>query len=787
MDLQSEAQHCGACYFACNDAQHCREGQCTCPDIEVQDLGTAVPPTITGTTAGAPLADDLRCAGPAPQRAFQFTVPPDGGGTYRFDSSGSSANTVIGLIDGNSCGELACRDDLSDESPSFSVILTAHQVVRVVVTSTQGEDSDFEIAIRRLYAPVASSCSPLDIGSTVPQTVTGSVAGMGDLARELCGLAPPGSTDVSFTFTPPHDGTYVFDKTGSSADVELAIYQESCHDPELFYGCSTEEDQRRVILELPGGVPFVVILDGFTGGAGDYSLTITERLPLPCPAVDLGSTVPQTVSDVTLDRASLDVDPGCTGNGVFMSVASYQFTAPADATYSFSTSSSPYDTWNGPGLVVRDGTCSGPELDCVEPNIYDRPSEVSRRLAAGQTVVVGVTCYSDLCRHSLSITMPAEPPCPEIDLGSTVPQSVTGASSGPSFVSSTCSMEGRDPIGPEKTFRFTAPSDDTYVFDTAGSDWNVLTVLDGEDSCSGAVLACNGDLPATRTELPLLAGQSVTVIVDSVFYISNGVALNIYRRDDVGSCASPHDLGSTVPQTVVSSRRVLYDEVDPSCNPGAGTSDEVYAFTAPTDGTYLFSTSSNTSWYTTLSLHDGGCSGTELRCAVSSSTAGGTARAWTIVALTAGQTVNAVVSYSRLRFDLPDDLPSLTIESASTSGTCSAPIELGSAVPLWVRGDATLNADSIPAPCNRAAGPHPDVVYHFTAPAAATYTFSAASSFFSPVVHVLEADCAGATLGCFSASSWIAEGSVTLAAGQVVTIAVEGRDDRSGTFTLDIF
>jgi hypothetical protein len=67
----------------------------------------------------------------------------------------------------------------------------------------------------------------------------------------------------------------------------------------------------------------------------------------------------------------------------------YEFTAPADGTYTFDTVGSLYDTV----LYVLDG-CEGAELDCDDDSAVGTQSEVVLTLTAGQTVIVVVDGFS---------------------------------------------------------------------------------------------------------------------------------------------------------------------------------------------------------------------------------------------------------------------------------------------------------------------------------------------------------------------------------------------------------
>jgi hypothetical protein len=104
--------------------------------------------------------------------------------------------------------------------------------------------------------------------------------------------------------------------------------------------------------------------------------------------------------------------------------------------------------------------------------------------------------------------------CPDVDLGSAFPVTVTGSTAGAplGFISSGCGGGG-----PDRTYRYTAPFTGTYVIDTVGSSFDtVLYVRAG--NCNGGQLACNDDdpvdAPQSRVTVTRSAGQVIIIVVD---------------------------------------------------------------------------------------------------------------------------------------------------------------------------------------------------------------------------------------------------------------------------------
>lgn len=106
----------------------------------------------------------------------------------------------------------------------------------------------------------------------------------------------------------------------------------------------------------------------------------------------------------------------------------------------------------------------------------------------------------------------------------------------------------------EVAYRWTAPTTDTFTFDTLGSALTdtILWVVDG--NCGGSVLACADDtfLRRSRVEVPLIEGQVVIIYVDSYGGSSGGFQLNIQRGTD-GPCCSPQGTAGCAADSTVES------------------------------------------------------------------------------------------------------------------------------------------------------------------------------------------------------------------------------------------
>jgi len=371
--------------------------------------------------------------------------------------------------------------------------------------------------------------------------------------------------------------------------------------------------------------------------------------------------------------------------------------------------------------------------------------------------------------------------CPEQDLGSMVPQTVTGTTQGGARHSDgACGGAA----APERTFMFTAPSSDTYVFDTAGSALDtVLSVRAAR--CGGVELFCNDDFRSgdhsSRATLPLTAGQHVVLVVDGASGASGSFTLHISRLvpqqpTPVGGCPE-QDLGGKVPQTVAGSTVGGGLSRGGSCG-GLGAPERTFLYTAPIDGAYTFDTIGST-FDTILSVRGDSCDGVELAC--DDDFSGPTSQVTLL--LTAGQHVAIAVSgFAGSSGDFVLNISRFIPPMADCPEQ-----DLGSAVPLTIIGSTVGGALLSGGACGGGAAPERTFLY--TVPSSGTYTFDTAGSELDTVLSVRAEVCRGTELGCndnAQAGDHSSRVTLPLIAGQRIVVVVDGFSGRSGNFRLHI-
>lgn len=350
------------------------------------------------------------------------------------------------------------------------------------------------------------------------------------------------------------------------------------------------------------------------------------------------------------------------------------------------------------------------------------------------------------------------PGCPAGDLGAAVPGMVEGNT----FAQTDAFVGPCGGAGPDLAYTFTAPADGPYTFDTRGSLVNTVLYVLG-DVCMGEPLGCDddGDGQQSALAVELVAGQAITVVVDSASELGGPFVLRVRE----GSLVCPAgDLGALVPNTVGGDTTDQFRGHSSSCGGGAGP-DAGYLFTPPADGTYTFDTF-GASFDGILTVRDGACDGAELACGY-----GGV-----LTELDADQTV--VVFVDSAFASGPFELHVGALGGACPDG------DLGSGLPALAVGDTSVGDNTTAGSCGGFT--QPDDLYLFTAVQDGLYIFDTAGSAFDTVLYVRDGGCDGAELGCDDAGGGQpSQLALPLGAGQTVMVAVDG-GTASGAYALTI-
>jgi hypothetical protein len=233
-----------------------------------EDLGDEVGDAVAAGNSGD--GDDvaISCAnGGGEDVVFSWTAPS--AGSWTFDLSGSSYDTALAIIEPACDGrELACNDDAIGLTSMLTMDLGAGEEVLVVVDGYDGAVGSYVLDVN----PAADlSCADEDLADG--SGATGSTVGESD--SFAIGCAGGGGADYIFAWIAPTSGTWNFSLAGSSYDTALSIWSPDCDGGEIACNDDSDVDLTSVLdLDLEAGETVIVVVDGYMGATGDFTLVI---------------------------------------------------------------------------------------------------------------------------------------------------------------------------------------------------------------------------------------------------------------------------------------------------------------------------------------------------------------------------------------------------------------------------------------------------------------------------------------------------------------------------------
>ncbi|MDY0062727.1 MAG: hypothetical protein RBU45_23155, partial [Myxococcota bacterium] len=732
-------------------------------------------------------------------------------------------------------------------------------------------------------------CADFDLGMVVGPGVLFDATG-NQASRSDGSCSRFVNSERRYAWTAPADGIYLFttaDPPGNPdlfwgpADTVLYLLDD-CDGPELACNNATVAGGKAstVVRQLTRGRTVLLVVDTDLSG-GEFQLSIHSLPTWPtlsctdpdgdgevcgwggcafdcsCVDGDAGLTVDRRVARGSTWSAGNEHTGSC-GGGMGPE-RGYRWIAPRDGRYRF-TARAPFDSDLSPVIYVRDNGCAGAELGCQAAGA-EQSATVEAELDAAQQVFVivdsagvgdgfelGITVASErgFCTGALDedgdwlsdcfdpdcADDPACQICPDVDLGQAhgpgVWQGNVGAAS--NRTSSAC---GGDRSG-EVSFRWQAPSDDTFTFRVVGPSPAVLTVRAGE--CDGQELGCSS--AAAGTSVALTQGQQVTVIAEAANEPLGLCRFDVLTSSEAGRCANGidddgdgwlgevdcrdpdcfadpactdfcvlGDGGSELGDVHAGSFTGTTDLLS-SCPNATYLTEEDYgiAWIAPAAGRYAFEVTNPDDRRITLGLRDGGCTGPSLGCNFGAGGRHDTARL--VADLDAGQRVTLILSepwtYDDTRFQVTihpsewgtcangtdDDEdgstdcqdPDCTL-AVECSGDCFQ-TDLGGATGDAIGSFEVSNrADERAGSCGGAG--RKDQIVRWTAPRSGSFNFSTKTSNTDTAIYAL-AGCAGAELACNDDyySFWYGSIFLSLAQGETIILVLEG-DANGGTVVLN--
>jgi hypothetical protein len=369
-----------------------------------------------------------------------------------------------------------------------------------------------------LYPSESPGSCPDDWLFDTPAIVQGTTVGGGNDFSSFCGgdAAP----DRSYFYAPPVSGLYRIYTIDSDFDPILHVYAGACFGPLL--DCNDDANdltlESGLLLNLAADELYTIVVDGFGGSAGNFTLVVEPDQPPSslCEDIQLLDGPLPIVTTWPAAASSANVFHQC-------SFASFErrfmWLPPGPGTYRVTqTTQAPLFS----ALSVVHGGCFGGDQTTF-CGISDLNNQVQLEFqVTSNAEVIFVSEWDPDGPGDLELLLeavdgdPGGPGCGEhLGEGAPIFASGTTVGAGNDYAGS-CS---RGPA-PEREYWWTAPATGTYLISLEGSTYDTLLYV-RNGGCNGPELGCNDDTDTpfgiqlwSSLELDLNAGQTISIFVD---------------------------------------------------------------------------------------------------------------------------------------------------------------------------------------------------------------------------------------------------------------------------------
>ncbi len=285
---------------------------------------TTSPPTTTATT------------GTPPGSTSSSTTDDSGSTTGGSSTSGSTTDDSTSTTGGSSSttdapGSTGSSSSSTGEAPSDCVDEDIFDAVGEDVASGQNDGQGDDFSLRFCFGGPGGGGGATSFGSdTDAFETTGVVAttGFGDtgsfgtsggstsgFGTDGFGTDGFGSTggfgdgdDYVISWTPPSTGPFVIDTVGSTMDTVLSVVPPKCGASRTVCNDDCNTLESGLIFEATEDETVYIVVEGYAGGSGTFTLNITEGDDLDCEFfggdTDGSSTVTTVATDTTAGSTS---------------------------------------------------------------------------------------------------------------------------------------------------------------------------------------------------------------------------------------------------------------------------------------------------------------------------------------------------------------------------------------------------------------------------------------------------------------------------------------------------
>ncbi len=417
---------------------------------------------------------------------------------------------------------------------------------------------------------------------------------------------------------------------------------------------------------------------------------------------------------------------------------------------------------------LRDGTCSGPSLNCADGSGNGGTEVINATgLTLGNTYYVRVYHYWATIPSTTTFTICVTTPPPANDncsgattltvygatCGATTAGNVAGATQS---LPATCAGTADDDVW----YKFVATST-THTITVVGSSGFDAVVDLRSGGCNGSNISCADATVDGGTEVITATGLTIgnTYYVRVYDWASGAPGTSTFTICITTPAPTNDDCSGATPLTVygttcggsISGNVAGATQSLPATCAGTAAGDVWYSFVA-TSSSHIITVVGSASFDAVVDLRSGACNGTNISC--SDATGGGGTEALTATGLVAGTTYFVRVYHYFATVPATTTFTICITTPAPINDNCSG------ATPLTVYGTTCGGAttgnvagatQSLAATCSGTA--NDDIWYSFVATAAAHDITVVGSTSFDAVVDLRSGSCNGTNISCKDATT----------------------------------
>jgi len=326
-------------------------GSCSSPTVLPAQGGT-----FGGATSGTnALAGSCGSSGTAPEQVFQWTPTASGTATIQTCGAGTNFDTVL-YMRSDTCAsgpEVAagCNDDACTNATGLfrasrlTPSVTLGHTYFIVVDGYGGAQGTFSLTITPPAPTTTTTTLPGGGGCSSPITIPasgGTVSGATSGASALVGSCGSSGTapERVYQWTPAVSGTATIQTCGAGTTFDTVLYLRSgacASGPEMAAGCNDDACTNatglyrasRLTPTVTAGQTYFIVVDGYGGAQGTFSLTVTPPAPTTTTTADPPTTTTTTTrppttttrppTTTTTTRPPTTTTTTLVGSGGFMS------------------------------------------------------------------------------------------------------------------------------------------------------------------------------------------------------------------------------------------------------------------------------------------------------------------------------------------------------------------------------------------------------------------------------------------------------------------------------------